>query len=365
MLVCSLIYIENNRYNGFLQDYKKDFADCSFSEANSRLLADENYNPVRAVRLNRDLSDFFDAELNELSTMLQDPSKESEAMMKLNQIQQYGMVSEDRINEVAANSQTIKNSAEHYNKGIECFNKKDYETAMNYFSDVSPLDKNYTDALAYIRNSKSKILEDIFKECDALAEKEYYTKAIETLNKCPDCVKNSSEVSDRIKELEQARQNYYYKSQQTAEASAKPINGDINSSNINALGIESKTDYLVNVNIDDQKTYVYKGNKDNWTLEKTFPCSTGTDGEETPEGSFTIKEKGDWFFSDKYKQGGKYWTQIVGNILFHSVPYDKDQKTVLDTTLNTPSSHGCIRLSLDDSKWIYDNIPRNSKVIIK
>ena len=98
---------------------------------------------------------------------------------------------------------------------------------------------------------------------------------------------------------------------------------------------------------------------------KTFSCSTGVSGEDTPSGSFTIKEKGDWFFSEEYKEGGKYWTQITGDILFHSVPFDKSKTTVLDYTMNKPSSHGCIRLSIDDAKWIFSNIPRGSKVIIK
>ena len=80
---------------------------------------------------------------------------------------------------------------------------------------------------------------------------------------------------------------------------------------------------------------------------------------------FSIKEKGEWFFSKKYNQGGKYWVQFLGNYLFHSTPFDKDKKTIVDYTLGTPASHGCIRLSVDDSKWLYDNIPKNTKVIIK
>lgn len=79
----------------------------------------------------------------------------------------------------------------------------------------------------------------------------------------------------------------------------------------------------------------------------------------------TIKERGDWFFSEEYQEGGKYWTQITGDILFHSVPFAKDKTTVLDYTMNKPSSHGCIRLSIDDAKWIFTNIPRESKIIIK
>ena len=100
-------------------------------------------------------------------------------------------------------------------------------------------------------------------------------------------------------------------------------------------------------------------------LVRTCPCSTGISGEDTPCGSFYTQEKGNWFFSEKFQQGGKYWTQITGDILFHSVPFSRAKKTILDYTLNKPASHGCIRLSVDDAKWIYSNIPRGSKIIIK
>ena len=37
---------------------------------------------------------------------------------------------------------------------------------------------------------------------------------------------------------------------------------------------------------------------------------------------------------------------------------------VVDNTLGTPASHGCIRLKTNDAKWIYDNIDDDTKVII-
>jgi len=150
-----------------------------------------------------------------------------------------------------------------------------------------------------------------------------------------------------------------------AEASSLALTSNISPNNINTLNIESSTSYLINVNLENQKTYIYTGKPNSWKLIKTYPCSTGIIGEETPVGSFFTKEKGDWFFCDKYAQGGKYWTQITGDILFHSVPFAKDKTTVLDYTLNKPSSHGCIRLSIADAKWIYTNIPKGSKVIVK
>ena len=94
-------------------------------------------------------------------------------------------------------------------------------------------------------------------------------------------------------------------------------------------------------------------------------CSTGIENKETPSGVYTVQNRDEWFFSEKYNQGGKYWVQFDGDYLFHSLPYARDQQTVLDETLGTPASHGCVRLSLEDSKWLYDNITKGTKVIIK
>ena len=53
-------------------------------------------------------------------------------------------------------------------------------------------------------------------------------------------------------------------------------------------------------------------------------------------------------------------TQITGNILFHSVPYtEKYNNASLEyweyDKLGTSASLGCIRLTVKNAKWIYDN----------
>ena len=99
-------------------------------------------------------------------------------------------------------------------------------------------------------------------------------------------------------------------------------------------------------------------------LLKTFSCSSGIQGEDTPIGTFTIKEKGDWFFSENYKQGGKYWVQFSGNYLFHSIIYNLDG-SIRDGRLGMKLSDGCIRLAKVNAKWIYDNVPAGSTVYIE
>ena len=58
---------------------------------------------------------------------------------------------------------------------------------------------------------------------------------------------------------------------------------------------------------------------------------------------------------------GQYTTAIVGNILFHSVPYiTKGDPSTLEyqeyDKLGTKASAGCIRLTVQDAAWIYNNI---------
>ena len=67
---------------------------------------------------------------------------------------------------------------------------------------------------------------------------------------------------------------------------------------------------------------------------------------------------------------GQYATHIspTEGILFHSVPYYSAEKDQLETEefnkLGTPASLGCVRLQIEDCKWIYDECPSGSPVVI-
>ena len=66
---------------------------------------------------------------------------------------------------------------------------------------------------------------------------------------------------------------------------------------------------------------------------------------------------------------GQYCSRIHGGILFHSVWYyrngDPSSMSAKEyNKLGTTASHGCVRLMVADAKWIYDNVPSGSKVII-
>ncbi|SHM04628.1 Lipoprotein-anchoring transpeptidase ErfK/SrfK [Caldanaerovirga acetigignens] len=113
-----------------------------------------------------------------------------------------------------------------------------------------------------------------------------------------------------------------------------------------------------------QKVVVYRGKK----IVKTMLASGGRPGSdtETPLGYFTVKDRGVWFFSERFGQGAFYWVRIKDNYLFHSMPRDKDRNVIKEEyeKLGIPASHGCVRLKDEDAKWFYENIPEGTMVVI-
>lgn len=123
--------------------------------------------------------------------------------------------------------------------------------------------------------------------------------------------------------------------------------------------------YYIKVNYGAQVVNVYTYDKDGkYTVPvKAFVCSTGT---ETPRsGVYKIPAKITWckMFGDVYAH---YCTQIVGNILFHSVPYLEKNNHTLEywayDKLGTKASMGCIRLTTRDAKWIFENVSIGTQV---
>lgn len=353
-------------YSKFINTFKTNFNEYKFSEANNLLLTKQNFNPFKLLMANNDVSQYFYDRINALTEDIQDENISSEdALIQLKEIQRYNIIANDELHNISDSIELIQDSIKNYNTGVDYFDNGQYVEAISCFEKVSALDLNYPEALTYLNSSKNKFKETLLTYCDNLVSNDHYNDALSKISENNYILGNDTDIKDKIVDIKTKQQEYLDKNSAIAEASSRALTTTLSPSNINTLNIESNTSYLINVSLDNQKTYIYKGKADKWKLVKTFACSTGISGEDTPSGSFSIKERGDWFFSDKYDQGGKYWTQITGDILFHSVPFARDKTTVLDYTMNKPSSHGCIRLSIDDAKWIYANVPKDSKVIIK
>lgn len=121
--------------------------------------------------------------------------------------------------------------------------------------------------------------------------------------------------------------------------------------------------YWVDVKLAEKHTVsVYKGN----ILIKHMPASGGKCQTPTPLGYFYTKDRGYSFYSPRFGEGATYWVRLVGQVLVHSVPRDSRWKIKKEEheKLGLPASHGCIRLSEEDAKWFYQNIPRNTLIIV-
>jgi len=130
-------------------------------------------------------------------------------------------------------------------------------------------------------------------------------------------------------------------------------------------GEEDDPDWTVLVEIDRQRVYIWEDRE----LVRTMVCSTGTRDKPTPTGEFRIENRGEWFYSRKYQQGGKWWVSFLnrGEYLFHSLPMDAQGNLLEEEAekLGQPASHGCVRLSVDDAHWFYDHIPADTPVVIR
>ncbi len=127
--------------------------------------------------------------------------------------------------------------------------------------------------------------------------------------------------------------------------------------------------YKIIVDIGDQRVYVGKWNGSSYKdLVKKFKCSTGKDHTPTPTGTYQAggRAGGEWYYFKDFNCYAKWATRIVGGILFHSVTYNSHKRPSGSVSgLGRKASHGCIRLSVENAKWIYDNCPRGTTVVIQ
>ena len=126
----------------------------------------------------------------------------------------------------------------------------------------------------------------------------------------------------------------------------------------------SNTNYLILVDRSIHTVGVYHGSYGNWNKVHEYLCTVGAPSTPTVVGDFAIYRKGRYF--DSGASRCFYYSAFYGGYYFHSVLYYKDNEPlrIMDGRLGMNLSHGCIRLQVDNAKWIYDNCPIGTRVII-
>ena len=130
--------------------------------------------------------------------------------------------------------------------------------------------------------------------------------------------------------------------------------------------------YILKVSLADQRVYAYGLDEDNkyTDLVRTMKCSTGRQGTPTPTGTYeaTTGPGARWHYFKKFDCWAQYAFYIQGDIMFHSVLYGTKEGSVTRSSVNNlgrRASHGCVRLSVEDAKWIWSNCPKNTKVVVE
>lgn len=135
-------------------------------------------------------------------------------------------------------------------------------------------------------------------------------------------------------------------------------------------------DFWIKVELKKNRTYLMSGDKVIYTMYSSGGAyhrdkETGKTISYTPTGTFYIEpERGASFFNNSLNEGANNWISWKdhGIYLFHSVPTDANGNynvTEAKKLGKTPASHGCIRLSVPDSKWMSENLPTGTKVVVK
>ena len=133
---------------------------------------------------------------------------------------------------------------------------------------------------------------------------------------------------------------------------------------------KSYSKYKLVVDVSDQRVYAYGYENGAYgTLARVMICSTGTKSNPTPLGTF--KGSGPshrWHYFEKFECYAQYSWRIKGSILFHSVLYNEIDGSPTSSSvrnLGRRASHGCIRLSVEDAKWIYNNFASGTTVVVR
>ena len=103
---------------------------------------------------------------------------------------------------------------------------------------------------------------------------------------------------------------------------------------------------------------------------KMFTCTTGARATPTLKGTYqAVGPISEWYYMEDSNVWVRYAFQIKGNYFFHSVLFrhkgDKHPTSTSVSNLGHSASHGCVRLSVEDVKWIYENCAAGMTVVIE
>ena len=212
------------------------------------------------------------------------------------------------------------------------------------------------------------LLTPVVGDCAYFFMEESLQKDVVTM---ADQVQLSPSDQKEIEELEEAENEYYLETQLDQIARERYLEKKRQQETEDATqGLEESTEesteeaadepeYFLKINRAANCVTVYKKGEDGvYSVPyKAIVCSTGKYNR-TPLGTYALSSRYRWrkMVGGVYSQ---YATRVHGSILIHSVPYYRQNSATLETNqynkLGEQASLGCIRMSVQDAKWIFDH----------
>lgn len=146
----------------------------------------------------------------------------------------------------------------------------------------------------------------------------------------------------------------------SATTYVQPLPADQQAMYNRAQWYNSNTEWLILTDTVGCRTGIFRGSRGNWKLWSFWQCAPGKNESPTVLGEYSVYGKG---LSFGHGYTCWYYTQFYGDYLFHTQPCYTGTFNVMDPTMGQRASAGCIRLTTDHAKWIYDNIPYGTKVV--
>ncbi|WP_371307989.1 L,D-transpeptidase [Gordonia sp. (in: high G+C Gram-positive bacteria)] len=132
--------------------------------------------------------------------------------------------------------------------------------------------------------------------------------------------------------------------------------------------VATKSGYVALAVDSDHRLYWWKDGK----LVKNMPVSMGSDAHPTQHGTFHTKEKYRDMYMDSstygvpvdspegYRTYVEYATRLTNDGVFiHAAPWSVEQQG------HSNVSHGCLNVSTENGRWVYENIPTGTPVVIR
>lgn len=129
------------------------------------------------------------------------------------------------------------------------------------------------------------------------------------------------------------------------------------------LGKRSGYTVFTNLSTNIVNVFIADGTGKEIITFKRYQCTSGAPSTPTIRGTYYIYMKRYYFDSGAARCF--YFSPFKGGYGFHTVLCYKDStpSRIMDGRLGMYLSHGCIRLAINNAKWIYDNCPIGTKVI--